>query len=94
MQVSHPATRSATVELDHPEHRLSALVRMANQIARQFAHEAPDVAVVAVATHLKRFWEHEMRVDLARAIEGGTVTVDPVVVQAVERLAGQRLISD
>ncbi len=28
-----------------------------------------------------------MRVDLARAIEGGTVTVDPLVVQAVERLA-------
>ncbi|MEY2400413.1 MAG: NADH-dependent formate dehydrogenase delta subunit FdsD, partial [Ilumatobacteraceae bacterium] len=39
------------------------------------------------ATHLDRFWEHEMRADLAQAIEGGTVTVDPVVVQAVQRLA-------
>ena len=82
-----PGHSAATVELDHPEHRLSALVRMANQIARQFTHEAPEVAVAAVATHLDRFWEHEMRVDLARAIDEGTVTVDPVVVQAVERLA-------
>jgi hypothetical protein len=28
-----------------------------------------------------------MRADLASALEGGTVTVDPVVMQAVERLA-------
>ncbi len=82
-----PGHSVATVELDHPEHRLSALVRMANQIARQFAHETADIAVVAVASHLERFWEHEMRADLARAIEGGTVTVDPLVAQAVDRLA-------
>ena len=50
-------------------------------------HETADDAVAAVATHLDRFWEHEMRVDLARAIEGGTVTVDPLVVQAMDRLA-------
>ena len=60
---------------------------MANQISRQFAHESPETAVAAVATHLDRFWEHDMRADLARALDEGTVTVDPVVVQAVERLA-------
>ncbi len=32
-----PGHSAATVELDHPEHRLGALVRMANQIARQFS---------------------------------------------------------
>jgi formate dehydrogenase major subunit len=82
-----PGHSVAKVELDHPEHRLSALVRMANQIARQFSHETPEAAVAAVALHLERFWEHEMRVDLALAIDGGTVTVDSVVVQAVARLA-------
>ena len=82
-----PGHSAATVELDHPEHRLSALVRMANQIARQFAHEPTETAVAAVAFHLDRFWEREMRVDLIQAIEGGTVTVDDVVVQAMHRLA-------
>jgi hypothetical protein len=86
VQVS-PGRSAATVEVEHPEHRLGALVRMANQIARQFAHEPDDVAVAAVAKHLDSFWEHEMRVDLARAIEGGTVTVDPLAARAVQSLA-------
>ncbi len=60
---------------------------MANQIARQFTREPNETAVTAVAAHLERFWEREMRIDLARAIDEGTVTVDAVVVQAVERLA-------
>ena len=86
VQVS-PGTSVATAELDHPEHRLGALVRMANQIARQMAADPNADAVAATAYHLDRFWEHEMRVDLARAIEGGTVTLDDVAVRAVERLA-------
>jgi formate dehydrogenase major subunit len=86
VQVS-PGRSAATVEVEHPEHRLGALVRMANQITRQFAHEPDDVAVAAVAKHLDSFWEHEMRVDLARAIEGGTVTVDPLAARAVQSLA-------
>ena len=44
-------------------------------------------AVAATATHLGKFWEHDMRVDLAQAIRAGTVTVDDVVAQAIERLA-------
>lgn len=81
-----PGHSAATVEIDHPEHRLDALVRMANQIARQFAHE-PDTAVANTATHIDKFWEHDMRVDLARAVEGGSVTVDAAVVAAIQRLA-------
>jgi formate dehydrogenase major subunit len=84
VQVS-PGHTAATVEIDHPEHRLDALVRMANQIAREFAYE-PASMVAKVATHLGKFWEHEMRVDLARAIEGGTVTVDQAVIEAMAQL--------
>jgi formate dehydrogenase major subunit len=84
VQVS-PGRSAATAEIDHPEHRLAALVRMANQIARQFAAEAPDdrAATVATAAHLDKFWEHDMRVDLARAVDAGSVTVHPVVASAV-----------
>ncbi len=86
VQVS-PGHTAATVEIDHPEHRLGALVRMANQIARQFVADSGSDAVSATAKHLDSFWEHDMRVDLAQAIDGGTVTVDAVVVDAVRRLA-------
>ena len=86
VQVS-PGHSAATVEIDHPEHRLGALVRMANQIARQFAADPAQHAVAGVAKHLDSFWEHEMRVDLARAIEAGSVTVDPIVVDAINSLA-------
>ncbi len=85
VQVS-PGHSAATVEIDHPEHRLGALVRMANQIARQMVADPHTDAVASVANHLGKFWELDMRVDLAKAIEGGTVTVDEVVVQAVQRL--------
>ena len=85
VQVS-PGRSAATAELDHPAHRLSALVRMANQIARQFAADSSLDAVKSTVAHLERFWEHEMRVDLARAVETGSITVDDVVVEAVRRL--------
>jgi formate dehydrogenase major subunit len=86
VQVS-PGHTVAGVEMEHPEHRLGALVRMANQIARQMQADPTADAVAATATHIGKFWEAEMRADLANAIAGGTVTVDDVVVAAVERLA-------
>jgi formate dehydrogenase major subunit len=85
VQVS-PGRSAATAELDHPAHRLSALVRMANQIARQFSADSSLDAVKSTVAHLERFWEHEMRVDLAQAVEAGSITVDDVVVEAVRRL--------
>ncbi|MBI4932508.1 MAG: formate dehydrogenase subunit alpha [Actinobacteria bacterium] len=88
VQVS-PGHSAATVEIDHPEHRLGALVRMANQIARQMAADPNADAVAATAYHLDRFWEHDMRADLARAIHEGTVTLDDAVLLAMDRLAVQ-----
>ncbi len=71
---------------EEPEHRVGALVRMASQIARQFAHEPTDEAVAAVAAHLASFWEHEMKADLTAALDAGQIEVDPVVRAAVDRL--------
>ncbi|MFM7044084.1 MAG: formate dehydrogenase subunit delta, partial [Ilumatobacteraceae bacterium] len=82
-----PGRSAATVEIDHPEHRLGALVRMANQIARQQAADPTLDAVAATAKHLDTFWEHDMRADLAAAIDAGTATVDDIVVEAVSRLS-------
>jgi hypothetical protein len=62
---------------------------MANQIARQMAadpHLDAEAATVATTAHLERFWEHEMRVDLARALDAGTVTLDAITADAVRRL--------
>ena len=61
------------------------LVRMANQIARQFDAQAGDT-VAEVVTHLTKFWENDMLVDLTAAVQQGTVTVDAAVVEAVGRL--------
>ncbi len=86
VQVS-PGRSAATAELGSVEHRLGALVRMANQIARQWAADSSADAVSAIATHIEKFWEHDMRADLTRAVEAGSVTVDDLVAEAVHRLA-------
>ena len=39
-----------------------------------------------MAGHLSSFWELDMRVDLVRAVNAGSVTVDEVVQRAVARL--------
>ncbi len=86
VQVS-PGHSAATVEIDHPEHRLGALVRMANQIARQMVADPNVDSVAATATHIGKFWEADMRSDLVAAIDAGTVTLDDVVVKSMARLA-------
>ena len=82
----YPGHSVGSIEVDHPEHRLGALVRMANQIARQWAADPTADPVGAVATHLDLFWEPDMRADLAAALDAGTVTVDEIVVEAMRRL--------
>ena len=82
-----PGRSAATSELHHPEHRVAALVRMANQIGRQWAADASADAPGKVAQHIAAFWEHEMREDLVRAVEEGSAEVDAVVREALERLS-------
>ena len=73
--------------LDHPEHRLGALVRMANQIARQFVR---TVAGDSPSRPSQRtsigFWEHDMLPTSRRALEQGTVTVDAAVIEAINSI--------
>jgi formate dehydrogenase major subunit len=85
VQVS-PGRTALRAEVDHPEHRLGALVRMANQITRQWKLDPSADAVEAVRKHMESFWEPEMRRDLFAAVEAGTVTLDADAVEAVRRL--------
>jgi formate dehydrogenase subunit delta len=60
-------------------------VRMANDIARQFAHLEADKAVGEIATHLHSFWDPRMCVQLQHAVDEGAEGLDPLVVAAVAR---------
>lgn len=61
------------------------LVYMANQIARNLAHEHDPVA--ATADHLLRFWDHRMKALIAAHVAAGGDGLDPVAAAAVARLA-------
>lgn len=63
-------------------------VRLANDIAAQFAHLPDDEAVSQIATHLRTFWDPRMRTQLLAAVDSGAVDLDPRVRTAVARLHG------
>jgi formate dehydrogenase subunit delta len=65
---------------------IEPLVRMANQIASQFAHHPPEQAADEVATHLRSFWAPPMREELIAYVDDGGTGVDPVVTMALDRL--------
>ncbi len=70
------------------------LVRMANQIGTFFAHqgqgpEADEKAVIAIAKHLDDFWDPRMRSAIVSHGAAGGAGLDPLVKQAVERLAAE-----
>lgn len=61
----------------------SAVVRMANDIARQFAHLPPDEAAAAVAGHIASFWDPRMRRQLDEEVARDPSQLDAVVVAAL-----------
>jgi formate dehydrogenase subunit delta len=65
---------------------IEPLVRMANQIASQFAHHPPEQAAGEVAAHLRLFWPPPMRVELTSYVDDGGTGVDPVVLLALDLL--------
>lgn len=60
------------------------LIYMANQIARNLAHEHDPVA--ATAEHLLRFWDHRMKALIAAHVAAGADGLDPVAAEAVRRV--------
>ncbi len=66
------------------------LVRMANQIAGNFAHHPAEQAAAEVADHLRSFWTPLMLRDLSAAASelgpDGAASLDPIVTAAVRLL--------
>lgn len=62
-------------------------VRLANEIAVQFHHRAPDDAAAAVATHIRMFWDPRMRSELLRRAETEPGALDPLALAAARLLA-------
>ena len=65
---------------------IEPLIRMANQIASNYAHHQPEQAASEVAAHLKSFWAPSMRAELIAYVDADGAGVDPVVVAALSRL--------
>ena len=61
--------------------------RMGNDIARQFAHLPTEVAAQAVARHIETFWDPRMRRALEALVAAHDDSLDPLLVDAVGRLA-------
>ena len=62
------------------------LVYMVNQIARFFARQPEDMAAVAIADHLRKFWEPRMRRAIIARLDAGDAALSPLTAQAVALL--------
>ena len=60
---------------------------MGNDIARQFAHLPVEVAAQAVARHIETFWDPRMRRALEALVAAHDDSLDPLLVDAVGRIA-------
>jgi formate dehydrogenase subunit delta len=64
----------------------SAITRLANDIAAQFAHRAHAEASRATAEHMRNFWDPRMRQQLIELVSAGGEDLDPVAMRAAARL--------
>ncbi len=62
------------------------LIRMANQIAANFAHHPAEQAAGEVANHLQSFWTMTMRGELEAWVAEGGEELHPLALEAVGRL--------
>ena len=62
------------------------LIRMANQIAKNFSAYPDEVAAEKLTAHLKKFWEKRMLADLDAYAKADGSALDPVVKEAAKRL--------
>jgi formate dehydrogenase subunit delta len=61
-------------------------VRLANEIAIQFAHLPFDDGAARVATHMRDFWEPRMLRALLAHVDAGGDDLDPLAAAAAEHL--------
>jgi formate dehydrogenase subunit delta len=61
-------------------------VRLANEIAAQFAHRTPDEAATAIANHLKAVWDPRMKQALINHANSGATDLHPIAALAARRL--------
>ena len=66
---------------------LARLVRMANQIAAEFANQRPDAAA-ATAEHIRLFWDPRMLTMLLAHVAAGGDGLSPVAAAATAMLRG------
>jgi hypothetical protein len=72
--------------------QVQQLIRMGNQIARNFAATyGADDAVARTEEHLRRFWSVEMRVALAESVATQHSTMDEELMRAIERLQSRQI---
>jgi len=70
--------------------KIEALVKMANEISYFYDGESGKEAPAAVATHLRRYWEPRMRMQIvAHYDQNGGDGLDEVAKKAVGLLAAE-----
>jgi formate dehydrogenase subunit delta len=62
------------------------LAYMANPIGRFFQSQKSAAAVDSIEDHLRKFWDPRMRQEIVAQLAEGSITLDPPVREAVERL--------
>jgi formate dehydrogenase subunit delta len=67
-------------------HTDEKLVYMANQIAAFFAAQGEAKAVPAIADHLKKFWDPEMRRKFLTLADKPETTLHPLTRKAIDLL--------
>ncbi|MEU4420524.1 formate dehydrogenase subunit delta [Actinoplanes sp. NPDC024001] len=65
---------------------MSPQIRMLNDIAVQFQHQAPEAAAAAIAAHIRAFWDPRMRAELMRRVESEPQMLDPLALAAARLL--------
>jgi formate dehydrogenase subunit delta len=65
---------------------LPPYVRLANEVAVNFAHLPREQAAAGIAGHLRSFWEPRMRRQLLAHVDAGGADLDPLALAAAELL--------
>ncbi|MGZ0149038.1 formate dehydrogenase subunit delta [Kribbella sp. WER1] len=61
-------------------------VRLANEIAAQFAHRSPTEAATAIANHMNAVWDPRMKQALIAHANSGATDLTPTAALAAQQL--------